>query len=145
MELGGKKVPRGSALRGSSRASSADVRSNHGGRCVSVASSEDRGPRRFFASFSSYYTGLSVSRSVPPISKKRFVYHMNVFGRPPVLPRVIGILRWSFSSVYQAGEVGHRSAEQRFVAVATFEYAHDATLGPLVGKCTDVLCESIEK
>ena len=70
MELGGKKVPRGSALRGSSSASSADVRSNHGGRCVSVASSEDRGPRRFFASFSSYYTELSASRSVPLISQK---------------------------------------------------------------------------
>lgn len=111
MELGGKKVLRGSALRGSSRASSADVRSNHGGRCVSVASSEDRGPRRFFASFSSYYTGLSASRSVPLISKKRTLYHMNVFGRPPVLPRVIAIFLWSSPAVYQAGEVGHRSAK----------------------------------
>lgn len=76
---------------------------------------------------------------------KRTLYHMNVFGGPPVLPRVIGIFLWSSSSVYQAGEVGHRSTEQRFVAVATFKYAHDAALGPLVGKSTDVLCESIEK
>jgi hypothetical protein len=41
--------------------------------------------------------------------------------------------------------VGHRSAEQRFVTVATFEHAHDSTLGPLVGKCTDILRETIEK
>ena len=58
---------------------------------------------------------------------------------------MIGIIPGGSSFIYQAGEVGHRSAEQRFVTVATFEYAHDSALGPLVGKCTGILCETIEK
>jgi len=65
MELGGMKALRfedGSALRGSSRASRADVRSNHGGGVVSVVPSEDCGPRRFLgASFSNYFRCKSVS------------------------------------------------------------------------------------
>lgn len=77
------------------------------------------------------------------VSRERTLYHLNVFWGPPVLPREIGIS--SSCSIYQAGEVGHRPAEQRFVAVATFKYAYDSTLGPLVGECTDVLCEAIEK
>ena len=81
------------------------------------------------------------------ISKAEDSYHLNIFGGPPVLPRVIGISIFfgRSSPIYQAGEVGHCSAEQRFVTVATFEYAHDSTLSPLVGKCTDILCETIEK
>jgi hypothetical protein len=61
MELGGMKVLRlddDSKPRGSRSASRADVRSTHGGRFPSAASSDDRGPpRRFLASFSSYSTG----------------------------------------------------------------------------------------
>jgi hypothetical protein len=57
----------------------------------------------------------------------------------------IGIFLGGASPIYQAGEVGHRSAEQSFVTVATFEHAHDSTLSPLIGKCTDILCETIEK
>jgi hypothetical protein len=81
------------------------------------------------------------------ISKAEDSYHLNIFGGPPVLPRVIGISTFlgGPSPIYQAGEVGHRSAEQRFVTVATFEHAHDSTLSPLIGKCTDILCETIEK
>jgi hypothetical protein len=152
IELGGMKVLRlddGSKPCGSRSASRAEVRSNHGGRFPSAASSEDRGPpRRFLASFSSYSIGDQPFR-VPLylISKAEDSYHLNIFGGPPVLPRVIGIrvfLRGS-SPIYQAGEMGHRSAEQRFVTVATFEHAHDSTLSPLIGKCTDILCETIEK
>ena len=63
-----------------------------------------------------------------------------------MLPRVIGVFPGGSSpSVYQAGEVGHRSAKQRFVTVATFEHAHDTTLGPLVGEFTDIVRETIEK
>jgi hypothetical protein len=81
------------------------------------------------------------------ISKAEDSYHLNIFGGPPVLPRVIGISIFpgGSSPTYQAGEVGHRSAEQRFVTVATFEHAHDSTLSPLIGKCTDILSETIEK
>jgi hypothetical protein len=56
MELDGTKAPRledGSALRGSSTASRAAVRSIHGGGFTSEVPSEDSGPRRFLTSFSS--------------------------------------------------------------------------------------------
>lgn len=72
-------------------------------------------------------------------------YHLNVFGGPPSLPRMIVIFFGSASSIYQANEVGHGSTEKGFVTVATFEHAHDSTLGPLVGKGTDILREAIEK
>ncbi len=95
------------------------------------------------------------SRAISPcisLSKFPFIsiaedsYHLNVFGGPPVLPRVIGIPFLEDSCpIHQASEVCHRSAEQRFVTVATFEHAHDSTLGPLIGKCTDILRETIEK
>ena len=137
----------GSKPRGSRSTSRADVRSNHGGRFPSAASSEDRGPpRRFLASFSSYTTGDQPFR-VLFISKAEDSYQLNIFGGPPVLPRVIGISSFLGGAfpIYQAGEVGHCSAEQGFVAVATFEHAHDSTLSPLIGKCTDMLCETIEK
>jgi hypothetical protein len=138
MELGAANAPRlddGSAPRGSNRASRADVRSNHG---AGFASSEDRGPRRFLINFSNY--SPCVSPRLPSFPEGP--YHLNVFRGPPSLPV---IFFGSAFPIYQACEVGHGSTEQRLVTVAAFEYAHDTTLCPLIGECTDILRETIEK
>ena len=60
-----------------------------------------------------------------------------------MLPRVI--FPRSTLSIHKTSEVGHGSTEQGFVTVPTLEYAHDSTLGPLIGKCTDIPREVIEK
>ena len=139
----------GSAPRGSSKASRVDVRSNHGGGFVSIAPSEERGPRRFlWASFSNYFLfavkSASKSSLTPPRPKNS--YHLDVFRGPPGLPRLVGFFpAISTSAIDQTDEVGHSSAEQRLVAVATFEHAHDPTLRPLIGECTDISRETIEK
>jgi len=144
MELGRTEAPRlddSSAPRGSSRASRADVRSNHGAGFVS---SEDRGPRRFFASFSNY--PQYISPRVPFLFRfPKGSYHLNIFRGPPSLPRVVVIFSGSTSPIDQAGKVGHGTTEQRLVTVTAFEYAHDASLCPLMGESTYILRETIEK
>jgi hypothetical protein len=150
MELGGTKAFRledGSAPRGSSRASRADVRSNHGGGFASIAPSEERGPRRFlWANFSNYFFAVKSASKFPPTPPRpKNSYHLNVFRGPPGLPRLVGFFpATSTSAIDQTDEVGHSSTEQRLVTIATFEHAHDSTLRPLIGKCTDISRETIE-
>ena len=143
MELGGMNALRlddDSALRGSRMASRFEVRSNHGGGVSSLVPRADIGPRRFLASFSSCIHHPSVLSLVYTSPSS---YHLNVFRGPPGLPR--SIYPRSTLSVHKTGEVGHSSTEQRLVTVSTLEYAHDSTLGPLIGKCTDIPREVIEK
>jgi len=55
------------------------------------------------------------------------------------------VISFGSSSIYETDEVDHGPTEQRFVTVAAFEHAHDVPLRPLVGKCTDIPRETIEK
>lgn len=70
-------------------------------------------------------------------------YHLNVFRGPPGLPRAI--FPRSTLSVRKTSQVGHSSTEQCLVTVPTLEYAYDSALGPLIGECTDIPREVIEK
>jgi hypothetical protein len=144
MELGGMNALRlddDSALRGSRMESRLEVRSNQlGGGVSSLVPRTDVGPRRFLVSFSSctHHPSILSLVHMSPGS-----YHLNVFGRPPGLPRAI--FPRSTLSIHKTGEMGHSSAEQRLVTVSTLEYAHDSTVGPLIGKCTDIPREVIEE
>ena len=142
IELGGMNALRlddDSAIRGSTMASRLEARSNHGGGVSSLVERADIGPRRFLASFSSCtHTLVPNLTHVSPRS-----YHMNVLRGPPGLPRAI--FPRSTLSIYKTSQVGHSPAEQRLVTVSTLEHAYYSAFGPLIGECTDVPREVIEK